>query len=79
MNLDAWKALPANYQKMVELACNDANFWLMGAAEASQGEAIAFHESQGVTIHAVVARIHRGLSPGLAGGRRGGGGRGSAL
>ena len=51
MNLDAWKALPASYQKMVELACNDANFWLMGAAEASQGAAIAFHESQGVTIH----------------------------
>jgi TRAP-type mannitol/chloroaromatic compound transport system substrate-binding protein len=51
MNLEAWNALPASYQKMVEIACNDANFWLMGAAEASQGEAIAFHESQGVTIH----------------------------
>jgi TRAP-type mannitol/chloroaromatic compound transport system substrate-binding protein len=36
---------------MVEIACNEANFWLMGAAEASQGEAIAFHESQGVAIH----------------------------
>ena len=47
MNLDAWKALPASYQKMVEMACNDANLWLMGAAEASQGAAIAFHESQG--------------------------------
>jgi TRAP-type mannitol/chloroaromatic compound transport system substrate-binding protein len=51
MNLDAWNELPASYQKMLEMACNDANMWLMGAAEASQGEAIAFHESQGVAIH----------------------------
>ena len=51
MNLDAWSGLPASYQKMVEMACNDANLWLMGAAEATQGEAIAFHESQGVTVH----------------------------
>ena len=51
MNTNAWKALPASYQKIVEVACNEANFWLMGAAEARQGEAIAFHESQGVTIH----------------------------
>jgi len=51
MNKDAWEALPASYQKMLEMACNDANVWLMGAAEAKQGEAIAFHESQGVTIH----------------------------
>jgi TRAP-type mannitol/chloroaromatic compound transport system substrate-binding protein len=51
MNLDAWNELPASYQKMVEIACNEANFWLMGAAEASQGEAIAYHESQGVNIH----------------------------
>jgi TRAP-type mannitol/chloroaromatic compound transport system substrate-binding protein len=51
MNLDAWNELPASYQKMVEIACNEANFWLMGAAEASQGEAIAFHESQGVMVH----------------------------
>jgi TRAP-type mannitol/chloroaromatic compound transport system substrate-binding protein len=51
MNRDAWNQLPASYQKMVEVACNDANLWLMGAAEASQGEAIAFHESQGVTVH----------------------------
>ena len=51
MNLNAWNELPASYQKMVEIACNEANFWLMGAAEATQGEAIAFHESQGVSIH----------------------------
>jgi TRAP-type mannitol/chloroaromatic compound transport system substrate-binding protein len=51
MNKNAWDQLPASYQKIVEIACNEANFWLMGAAEASQGEAIAFHESQGVTIH----------------------------
>ena len=51
MNRDAWNALPASYQKMLEMACNDANVWLMGAAEAKQGEAIAFHESQGVIIH----------------------------
>ena len=51
MNRPAWDALPASYQKIVEIACNEANLWLMGAAEGSQGEAIAFHESQGVTIH----------------------------
>jgi TRAP-type mannitol/chloroaromatic compound transport system substrate-binding protein len=51
MNRDAWEALPASYQKMVEIACNEANLWVMGAAEASQGEAIAFHESEGVTVH----------------------------
>jgi TRAP-type mannitol/chloroaromatic compound transport system substrate-binding protein len=51
MNMDAWNALPASYQKIVEIACNEANLWLMSAAEASQGDAIAFHESKGVTIH----------------------------
>jgi TRAP-type mannitol/chloroaromatic compound transport system substrate-binding protein len=51
MNKEAWDKLPASYQKMVEIACNEANFWLMGAAEASQGDAIAFHEAQGVIIH----------------------------
>jgi TRAP-type mannitol/chloroaromatic compound transport system substrate-binding protein len=51
MNLDAWNELPASYQKIVEIACNEANLWLTGAAEASQGEAIAFHEGQGVTVH----------------------------
>jgi TRAP-type mannitol/chloroaromatic compound transport system substrate-binding protein len=51
MNLDAWNELPASYQKMLEVACNEANLWLVGAAEATQGEAIAFHESQGVTVH----------------------------
>jgi TRAP-type mannitol/chloroaromatic compound transport system substrate-binding protein len=51
MNLDAWNELPASYQRIVEIACNEANFWVMGAAEATQGEAIAFHESKGVMIH----------------------------
>ena len=51
MNLDAWNELPASYQKIVEIACNEANLWLTAAAEATQGEAIAFHESKGVTIH----------------------------
>jgi TRAP-type mannitol/chloroaromatic compound transport system substrate-binding protein len=51
MNMDAWNELPPSYQKIVEIACNEANLWVMGAAEATQGEAIAFHESQGVTIH----------------------------
>ena len=73
MNLDAWKALPASYQKMVELACNDANFWLMGAAEASQGEAIAFHESQGVTIHQWSPEFIEAYRQAWQGGRRGGG------
>ena len=79
MNLDAWKALPASYQKMVELACNDANFWLMGAAEASQGAAIAFHESPGRDHPPVATRIHRGLSPGLGRGGAGGSRRGPPL
>jgi TRAP-type mannitol/chloroaromatic compound transport system substrate-binding protein len=51
MNRDAWNELPASYQKMVEIACNEANLWVMGAAEASQGEALAFFESEGVTVH----------------------------
>jgi TRAP-type mannitol/chloroaromatic compound transport system substrate-binding protein len=51
MNRDAWNALPPSYQKMIEVGCNDANLWLLGAAEAKQSDAIAFHESQGVTIH----------------------------
>jgi TRAP-type mannitol/chloroaromatic compound transport system substrate-binding protein len=51
MNMDAWNELPKSYQKIVEIACNEANFWVMGAAEATQGEALAFHESKGVTIH----------------------------
>lgn len=51
MNMDRWNELPASYQKMVEMSCQDANLWLMGAAEATQGDALAFHESKGVTIH----------------------------
>jgi hypothetical protein len=34
-----------------ETACNEANFWFVGAAEAKQGGAIAFPESKGVQIH----------------------------
>ena len=70
MNMDAWNALPASYQKMVEIACNEANLWLMGAAEATQGEAIAFHESQGVTIHQWPPEFIEAYPPGLGGGRR---------
>ena len=51
INMDAWNALPPSYQKVVEIACNEANLWVMGAAEAKQGDAIAFHESKGVKIH----------------------------
>jgi len=51
MNMDAWNALPESYQKIVEIACNEANLWLMAEAEGRQGEAIAFHQSKGVTIH----------------------------
>ena len=39
-------------QKMIlEVACSDAMLWVMAKAEASQGEAIDFHKSKGVTIH----------------------------
>jgi TRAP-type mannitol/chloroaromatic compound transport system substrate-binding protein len=51
MNLDAWNALPPSYQKMVEVSCNEANMWLMAIAEAKQGEAVAFHQKQGVEVH----------------------------
>lgn len=51
MNLDAWNGLPESYQKIVEITCGEANMWLLATAEAMQGEAIAFHESKGVTIH----------------------------
>ncbi|MCX8101249.1 MAG: TRAP transporter substrate-binding protein [Geminicoccaceae bacterium] len=51
INLDAWNKLPKAYQKMVEVACNDANLWLMAAGEARQGDAIAFHQQHGVQIH----------------------------
>jgi TRAP-type mannitol/chloroaromatic compound transport system substrate-binding protein len=51
MNMDRWNELPASYQKIVEIACGEANMWMMAMAEARQGEAIAYHESKGVTIH----------------------------
>lgn len=44
-------ALPKSQQKILEMACSHANLWLMGAAEAKQGEAITFHKSKGVEIH----------------------------
>lgn len=43
--------MPKSYQKMIEVACNDANLWLMGAGEARQGDALAFFKQQGVQIH----------------------------
>jgi TRAP-type mannitol/chloroaromatic compound transport system substrate-binding protein len=51
INLDRWNELPESYQKMIEVACGDANLWVMANAEAKQGEAIAFHKEQGVEIH----------------------------
>jgi TRAP-type mannitol/chloroaromatic compound transport system substrate-binding protein len=51
MNMERWNELPASYQKIVEIACGEANMWMMASAEANQGEAIAFHQSKGVTIH----------------------------
>ncbi len=51
INLDAWNKLPKSYQKMIEVGCNDANLWVMGAGEARQGDAIAFHKQHGVQIH----------------------------
>ena len=51
MNMERWNELPASYQKIVEIACGEANMWMMASAEARQGEAIAFHQSKGVTIH----------------------------
>jgi TRAP-type mannitol/chloroaromatic compound transport system substrate-binding protein len=51
MNLDAWNALPESYQKIVEIACGEADIWTMARAEALQGEAIQFHTDHGVTIH----------------------------
>jgi Bacterial extracellular solute-binding protein, family 7 len=47
----SWNALPPSYQKMVEVSCNEANMWLMAIAEAKQGEAVAFHQKQGVEVH----------------------------
>lgn len=51
VNMDVWNSLPASYQKMLEISCNEANMWMMASAEARQAEAIAFHESEGVTVH----------------------------
>ena len=51
VNMDVWNGLPASYQKMLEVGCNEANMWMMANAEARQADAIAYHESQGVTVH----------------------------
>ena len=51
MNGDKWKGLTDAQRKTVELACGEANIWSMGKAEATQGEAIAFHKSKGVAVH----------------------------
>jgi len=37
-------------QKIMEIACGEANVFSMAKAEATQGEAVAFHESKGVQI-----------------------------
>jgi len=51
VNGDKWKGLTDGQRKSVEMACGEANIWSMGTAEAKQGEAIAFHQSKGVTVH----------------------------
>jgi TRAP-type mannitol/chloroaromatic compound transport system substrate-binding protein len=51
LNMEVWNGLSAPYQKMLEIACNEANMWMMAASEARQADAIAFHESEGVTVH----------------------------
>ena len=50
-NADKWKSLTDSQRRVVDMACGDANIWSMGRAEASQGDAIAFHQSKGVTVH----------------------------
>jgi len=51
INLDRWNDLPDSYQKIIEIACGEANMWVMADAEAKQGDAIAFHAEKGVEIH----------------------------
>jgi TRAP-type mannitol/chloroaromatic compound transport system substrate-binding protein len=51
INKDRWDALSDSQKKIVEIACGEANLWSMAAAEAKQGEALAFFESKGVTVH----------------------------
>ena len=51
VNKENFEALPKSYQKILEIACGEANMWIMAAAEARQGDAIEFHRSKGVTIH----------------------------
>lgn len=51
VNMDKWNALSPANQKILEIACGEANVWSMAQAEAAQGAAVAFHESKGVTIH----------------------------
>ncbi len=51
INLDKFHALPKSYQKMLEVACGEANMWMMAKGDATQGPAIAFHKSEGVEIH----------------------------
>ncbi|MGI9336065.1 MAG: TRAP transporter substrate-binding protein [Gammaproteobacteria bacterium] len=51
VNKKNFEALPKSYQKILEIACGEANLWIMAAAEARQGDAIEFHRSKGVTIH----------------------------
>lgn len=50
-NMDKWKALSPANQKILEMSCGEANIWMMAKAEATQGEAMAFHASKGVIVH----------------------------
>jgi len=51
INGDKWKSLTDGQRRIVEMACGEGSLWSMGKAEASQGDAIAFHQSKGVTVH----------------------------
>ena len=51
INLEKYQALPRSYQKMLEIACGEANLWMMAKGDSTQGPAIVFHKSQGVQVH----------------------------
>ena len=50
-NKPKYDGLSNGQQTILSTACGDAMIWVMAKAEASQGEAMTFHESKGVTIH----------------------------
>ncbi|HEX9646056.1 MAG TPA: TRAP transporter substrate-binding protein [Alphaproteobacteria bacterium] len=51
VNLEKFRALPKAYQKMIEVACGEANMWLMAKGDATQGDALEFLKGHGVQIH----------------------------